>query len=333
MMRKRKFKILVGIFLICVFLCSSCIQSCVPPLISKNLSGTKDKYVDIATYGSDGNPRKITFDAIPERVVLDITNDLETLLSLEQGDRIALTSVNKESVFYRQLQEKYPEELRKVHQFSTHNFDMETVVAAQPDLIIGWKSTFSPSWLRTTSWWEKRGINTYIVATSNKTVPEGTIEEECQYLLDMGRIFGEEDKAKNYVDEIYTEISKIKEEIKGRKPPTVMVIEMTKRYIINYDRNWLVGDMVERLGGKMPVESLRLGQEDLLYYDPDVIFISYYSKATESASKYLMEDPKFKSMKAVKNRRIYPLKFNLMYTTGIRTIDGLRTIKQGLYPE
>lgn len=333
MMRKRKFKIFGGIFLVCVFLCSSCMQSCVLTPISKNVSGSKAKSVEIATYSSDGNSKNIVFNEIPARVVLDINNDLETLLAFGQGGRVALTSVKKESAFYRQMQEKYPEELQKVQQFSTHNLDMETVVAAQPDLIIGWKSTFSPSWLRTTSWWEKRGINTYIVATSNKTVPEGTVEEECQYLLDMGRIFREEDKAKCYVNEIHTEISKIKEELKGRNHPTVMVIEMTKRYIINYDRNWLVGDMVESLGGKMPVASLRLGQEDLLYYDPDVIFISYYSKATESASKYLMEDPKFKSMKAVKNGRIYPLKFNLMYTTGVRTAEGLRTIKQGLYPE
>lgn len=289
--------------------------------------------VEITTYDTEAKKRKIVFHKIPQRVVLDIVSDLETLLALGQGNRVALTSVRVGSASYKQLQERYPEEIKKVQQFSTHNLNMETVMAAQPDFVIGWKSTFSPSWLRTTSWWDKRGVNTYIVANSNKTVPEGTIAEECQYLRDMGRIFNVEAKAQAYIDEIEAEIERTKKETHGRKPQTVMVIELTKRYIINYDSHWLVGDMVKTLGGTMPVEALRLGQEDLIYYDPDVILVSGYNRLTEDGVKFLQQDPKFQSMQAVKNGRVYPIRFNLMYATTVRTAEGLRAIKHSLYPD
>lgn len=289
--------------------------------------------VVINTYDTQGNAKKVVFDSVPQRVVLDIANDLETMLALGLGDHVALTSVDVGSLFYQQMQKLYPEEIKKVQHFSPHGINMENVIAVQTDFILGWKSTFTPSWLRTTSWWDKRGVKTYIAATSNKTVPEGTIEDECQYLSDMGRIFRVETKAQAYIDAIHQELARANKEIQGRAAQSVMVIELTSRYIINYDRKWLVGNMVETLGGIMPVDALRIGQEDLIYYDPEVIFVIVYDPSTELSVDFLKYDPKFQSMRAVKNRRIYPIRFDLIYAPSVRTLDGLKKIKQGLYPD
>lgn len=331
-------KALIFFLVMCCSVLSGCyMQGTLPlaaPLPTKDCAAAgKVQPVEISNYDTQGNAKKVVFDTVPQRVVCDVANDLETLLALGLGDRVALTSVDVGSVFYQQMQDRYPEELKKVRNFSPHGINMENVLAVQPDLIMGWKSTFSPSWLRPTSWWDKRGVKTYIAATSNKTVPEGTIADECQYMDDVGRIFRVEAKTQAYIDAIHTEIDKAHRQIQGRAPQSVMVIELTQRYIINYDRKWLVGNMIETLGASMPIDAPRLGQEDLIYYDPDVIFVIVYSPSTEVGVDFLRNDPKFRTMKAVKNKRIYPIRFELVYAPSVRTIEGLRQIKHGLYPD
>ena len=41
----------------------------------------------------------------------------------------------------------------------------------------------------------------------------------------------------------------------------------------------------------------------------------------------------FSSLKSVKNQRVYPIPFDHMYTPAIKTIYGLRMIRDGLYPD
>lgn len=83
----------------------------------------------------------------------------------------------------------YPEEIKKVKIINRYHPDAETVVAANPDLIIGWKSTFTSVLKKSTAWWNERGIRTYVVSTSNHLHAKGSIEDECCYLDDMGQIF------------------------------------------------------------------------------------------------------------------------------------------------
>lgn len=145
----------------------------------------------------------------------------------------------------------------------------ESVLASYPDAIIGWKSTFTSALKRNTQWWNDRGVKTYVAATSNHILNYGTIEDECQYLADMGNIFDMEDMTNQLIDEIHQEIQATREAVKGKPKQKVMVIEMSGRgAFMNYDEGWLVGDMVTSLGGYMPVKERRVGVEELLEQNP-----------------------------------------------------------------
>ena len=41
----------------------------------------------------------------------------------------------------------------------------------------------------------------------------------------------------------------------------------------------------------------------------------------------------YNSLKVVKNNRIYPISLYDMYATGVRTINGIQLIRNGLYPD
>ena len=45
----------------------------------------------------------------------------------------------------------------------------------------------------------------------------------------------------------------------------------------------------------------------------------------------VLENPAFASLSAVKNKRVYAIPLGEMYSSGIRTIDGINTFANGLY--
>lgn len=289
--------------------------------------------VTIRNYDSAGGPVEQIFTEKPRRVVTHEMNTFETLVCLGQGDTIIGTSINIGGTAWKRMEKMYPEEIKKVKIINRYHPDAETVVAANPDLIIGWKSTFTSVLKKSTAWWNERGIRTYVVSTSNHLHAKGSIEDECRYLDDMGRIFDVQEKTDKMIKEIHDELSRTQELIKGRVPQSVMVVEPERKVFYNYDNGWVVGDMVEQLGGNMPVGDKRIGYEDLISYDPDILFVVYFNEEQRLQIIEMFRHAEFSSLKAVKNQRVYPIPFDHMYTPAIKTLDGLRMIRDGLYPD
>ena len=301
----------------------------------KTVSHTSDHYpTTVKTYDSENHPISMTFTEKPQRVVVHELNTLETLLVLGLGDRVVGTSVTPGGMTYKRLMQKYPDQMQKIMIRNMQELNTESVLASYPDAIIGWKSTFTAALKRNTQWWNDRGVKTYVAATSNHILNYGTIEDECQYLADMGNIFDMEDKTNQLIDEIHQEIQATREAVKGKPKQKVMVIEMSGRgAFMNYDEGWLVGDMVTSLGGYMPVKERRVGFEELLEQNPEVIFVVYFNESQKDTIRQLLRQPQFSSLQAVRKNRICLLPFDCMYTSEIKTIQGIRLIKEGLYPE
>lgn len=295
--------------------------------------GTLYEPVEIETFDSAKKSVRIRFDKVPTRVLVYEVNTLETLLAFGQGDKILSASLNTSGETYARLKKEYPEELAKIRHISQQEITREQAIAYQPDFILGWKSTFSPRRYGRTEWWQTRGVNTYIVATSNHVVKCGTIEDECKFLDDMGRIFDVSEKSEALIAAIHAETESVEKSVADEKKQNVMVVEVGKSEIMNYDDGWIVGDMVRRLGGYMPVKSPSVGAEDLLAQDPDVIFVVCFNSRHREESARFFQDVRFNSLKASRNKRIYMLPFRYMYTPAVNTLDGIRLIKKGLYPE
>lgn len=288
---------------------------------------------DIQTYDSEGHPQVMTFYSKPTRVIVSERNSLETILSLGEGDCVINTSLQKNSQAYKELSNKYPDEIKKVHFLGAAELNTESSLAQRPDFILGWKSTFTSVFRKSTHWWNSRGIKTYVVATSNHLLSKGTIADECKFLDDMGRIFSHKDKTDQMIKEIHQELDSVKSETEDREKQVVMVIEKNRNGFFNYDSGWLVGDMVQQLGGYMPVKERTVSSEELIKLDPDVIFVVYFSDEMKQDIYETFSSPMYNSLKVVKNNRIYPISLYDMYATGVRTVNGIQLIRNGLYPD
>lgn len=298
----------------------------------KSSSKTNSHYpVTITTHNYKKEPVEITFDKEPENVVAVYQNSIETMLALGLGDKIKLAAGLDHDV-----KDEYKEAFSKVNYSEQFTPDKETVLMEQPDFILSWYSIFDDKRLGDVDYWHKNGINTYMSLNSG-IAEDRTVDNEITDILNIGKIFNVEDKAKKIADEINTKIDEVSKSVKDQKEQTTLIIEYMDGKIHTYGAKSLGGDMVTRLGGKiLNPEGGNIGEEDLIKLNPDSIFVVYMNRGDEKAGQEevnkILKNPALSSLKAVKNNRVNPIPLGDMYCSGIRTIDGINTFAKGLYP-
>lgn len=297
---------------------------------------TKDNFpVTISSMNSKGEMEEETFREPPKRVVAVWQDSIETLLALGVGDRIVAGMGIPDAKY---LRPEYREAYENIPYKSLENLDMETVTMMNPDLIVGWASTFSPKVLRTTDYWHGRGVNTYISADSSSKEPNKNVENEYRDILNMGKIFGREDKANEIVNQMRQKIEHAEEisRTMGRHPRAI-ILERQGKLLTVYGEKTLAGNILKSMGGELlDPDSRRISKEELIDLNPDVVFLvvieSDYERQDQILS-YFYEDKALQNVDCIRNRNIRVLPLYSIYSAGVRMSDGIDLIGEGLYGE
>lgn len=291
--------------------------------------------VKVTTYNYAGEPVETVYEKAPERVIAVYQGCIETMIALGLEDHVAASyGLDNE------VKEAWKAGFDKMN-YQTEPFapDKEMVTMQQPDLIFSWGSLFGEKNLGDVSNWIGKGINTYM---NSNTVPNGsrTLENEYTDILTIGTIFDVEQKAQALVDEMKSSIAQTLDAAKGSEPVRVMVVEPLGDSITNYGAQSLAGDMVTALGGELAVpDASQIGKEDLIAADPDVIFVVYMAYSGDDPEQVkadqlavIQDDPALSTLSARQNGRIHLIMLGDMYASGPRTLDGIQTFAQGMYP-
>ena len=275
------------------------------------------------------------FKKPPQRIVCVWQNSIETAIALGVGDRI-VAGMGVYSPQY--IKDEYRSQYEKIPLKGIENLDQETIVMLQPDMIIGWYSTFTSKYLRSTDFWHKRGTGTYI-AVSSAWLPNGqTLENEFADILNLGKVFDKQEKAEEIVGAMQKEITDVVANThKLEKRPRALIIAGMGKQLGIYGNNSLAGDLVKRLNGELLAgDQTSISAEQVIEYDPDVIFYLIGETRYKDKNKIIEEAYKirgFEHLTCAKNKRIVPLPLNAIYTPGVRTMDGIKIIAHGLYPD
>lgn len=306
-------------------------------LKNKQVIYNKHNYpVTIENINSKAEPELFTYTKPPQRVVAVWQNSIENLLELGVGDRIiAGIGVPDKKYFRKRNQEQYS----KIPYTSLENLDLETIVMMDPDLIVGWRSTFTPKVLRSTDFWHNRGVGTYIAlyGAAGKNAKR-TIETEYKDILNLGKIFDREERAKTIVKEMQDEIKFVTDRTQGRNfKPRGLIIEVMGKEIRAYGKKSLPGNILETLNGELLAsDSVSVSYEQIVDMDPDVIFMIMMESryATQDIElKRITENKVLRNLKCVKEKRVYGIPLYAVYSSGVRTLDGVQIMARGLYPE
>lgn len=287
--------------------------------------------VTITTYNYKKEPVEVTFEKAPENVIAVYQNSIETMLALGLEDKIKLASGLDHAV-----KDDYKEAFEKINYSEQFTPDKETVIMEQPDLILSWWSIFDDKRLGEVDYWHENNANTYMSLNSG-AVESKTIENETTDILNLGKIFNVEEKAEAIVNEINNNIDNVKKKVEGQEKQTALIMEYMDGKIYTYGADTLGGDMVTKLGGEVSnPKGGNISEEDLINLNPDSIFVVYMDRTDEKVAKEevnkVLNNPALKSLKTVKDNRVNSIALGEMYCSGVRTIDGLNTFIDGLYP-
>lgn len=300
-------------------------------------SGTDSHYpVTVTTYNYEGEAIETTYEKAPEKVIAVYQGSIETMIALGLEDRVAACyGLDNE------VKDEWKEAFGKMnYQEQPFAPDKEMVTMAGADMILSWGSLFAEENLGDVDTWIEQGVNTYI-NTNTRAEGDRTLENEYTDILNIGKIFNVEDKAEALVEEMKAEVSAVVDKVEGQEKVKVAMVEPINDNITNYGKASLGGNMIEALGGELALtEFAQIGKEDLLAADPEVIFVVYMAYAGDDPEKVkkeqlaaIKDDPALASLQAVKNDNIHLIMLGDMYASGPRTIDGLKVLSEGMYPE
>ena len=291
--------------------------------------------VTIENYNTQGEPEQMTYTKPPERVVAVWQNSIETLLALGVGDRIIAGNGVPDKKFFRK---EYQEQYSKIPYTGLQLLDLETTMMLKPDLIVGWHSTFAPKVIRPTEFWHKRGVNTFIARSSMISNTGRTLQNEYKDILDLGKIFDKNERAEQIVSEMQQEVNfAISRTADYPKRPRALVIEFMGKEVSVYGERSRAGDIVHELHGELlAAQDRSIGIEQVVELDPDVIFVvvieSHYGHEQDMIDR-VTQHKALKNLRCVKEGRVLPLPLYAIYSSGVRTYDGIKIIANGLYPD
>lgn len=329
-MKKR----LLSIIFIISLILGGC-ASAPAPVDTEEVASEQSYYpVTVSTYNYEKEPVEVTFEKAPEKVFAVYQNSIETLLALGLEDKIVGAAGLDQDV-----KSEYADAFSKVNYLAEFTPDKETVLMMEPDLILSWYSYFSEKNLGDVDFYHERDINTYMMQNSGASV-ERILENEYADILTIAKIFNVQDKADAIISEMKEKVEQIESKSKKMETkPRVLVMEFEKEGVRVYGENTLGGDMVSQLGAELVTSpENKMSSEEFIQSNPDVIFTVYFGSSSsiadaDSAINKIINEPKYQSLTAVQNKRVYAISLGEMYCSGTRTLDGIVRLAQGIYPE
>ena len=293
--------------------------------------------VTVTNYNYLGDEVSYTYEEAPQRVVAVYQGSIETMIALGLEDHV-IASYGLDNEVKPEWQEGFAAMNYREDVFAP---DKETVTLLEPDMILSWGSLFSEKNLGDVTGWNSKGVATYINTNTRGGGRPRTLENEYTDILNLGRIFDVEDRAEALVEEMRTAITATLTAVEGQDFPRVAVVEPIGGGMTNYGADSLAGDMVVQLGGTLvKPEGGEMSKEELVQANPDVIFVIYMAYSGDDPETVVAEqlgaitrDPALASLSAVAADRVKPVMLGDVYAAGPRTVDGIRTIAAGMYPD
>lgn len=297
--------------------------------------------VTIENYNSQGQKVSSIYEKPPQRIIALWQNSAETLIELGAADKIiAVSGIDDENQLSPQNRAVY----ETLPIISKQTLNQETAVLLQPDFILGWLFDFTGKSNSVGTWdyWHQRKVPIYMTMMNNGDfLQRHTVEEELNYIHDVGKIVGRQKKAEIIIQSIQKQLDAYAAYgEKQKKKQKVLIIGSLSKDLHIYTPRTLPGDIVKRIGGTvLGQEAESVGNDEIMSYEtvvdenPDIIFIQSKSENDKAGMNAVYHNSALQNINAVKNHRIYIIPFYTIRCPAVRIRDAVDIFFHGLYPE
>jgi iron complex transport system substrate-binding protein len=278
--------------------------------------GTSTSFSATQTF-NDEVGRDVIFPFPPERIVSLAPNVTEILFGLGLDEEIVGVSIHS----------NFPEKAKsKVRVGSYIRLDLEKIASLNPDLII---ATGAGNTRDMVDRLGKLGLQTYVIYPKN-------FRDILQSIAHIGQVVNREKDARAIIEGMRKRSERVIDLTKGLPRPKVFV-QIGDVPIVTVGKGSFADDLIRLAGGENIAENEkevypRLGMEEILKRSPEVIVISSMNP-TGDYQKILQEWTRWKTIPAVKNRRIHLMDSDLLDRPSPRIIEGLEELARVLHPE
>ena len=276
--------------------------------------------------------RDVTFDAAPARAIANDVNLTEMMLVLGLRDRmVGYTGISG----WKTLDPAMREGVAELPELSARYPSREVLVGAAPDFFFaGWNYGMTVGGEVTPETLAPFGIAVYELTESCIHLgPRDPVSMETMYVdvLNLGRIFGVEDRAQALVAGWRDRIARATAGVEPGAGPRVFVYDSGEETPFTAGAYAMPTALIEAAGGRNVMDDLpkswaTVGWETVVARDPQVIVIVDYGDVTaDQKIAFLRGNPALAGIDAVRNDRFVVLPY-VEATPGPRNVAAVETL-------
>lgn len=294
---------------------------------------------DPVTVDNCGTP--LTFESVPQRMVVQDINMSEMAFALGLQDRMA--GVSGISGWYKTSPE-FERKRGDIPEIAPKYPTLENLVAAAPDLFFaGWYYGMKPGGEVTPDTLAPHGIKTLILTEScvhlDKDRPAASLDLLYEDMLRLGRIFAREAAAQTLVDGWKAKVSGISGRIGDGERPRVFLYDSGEDKPFTAGKYAMPTAMISSAGGinitgDMDTSWGTTSWETVAAADPEFLILLDYQNGAggDALFRFLKTHPVMQHTSAVKNARYIKLRYEEL-TPGPANIAAIDKLARALHPD
>ena len=281
--------------------------------------------------------RTVSFDAPPKRAISNDVNLTEMMLVLGLADHmVGYTGISG----WKTLDEEMRANVKQLPELSSKYPTKEVIVGANADFFFaGWNYGMKVGGEVTPETLEPLGVKVYELTESCSHIMKkgkASIEDMYADLLNLGAIFDVEDTAKNLVNNYKAELKSFKDDLETGEPLRAFVYDSGEDTPFTAGLYAMPTALIEAAGGVNVMNGFEkswgtVTWEEVVAQNPEVIIIVNYGSVTaEQKRAFMMSNPAFANIDAVKNDRFVTLEY-VEATPGPRNIKAIKTLANSFW--
>ena len=276
--------------------------------------------------------RTVSFDSPPQRAISNDVNLTEMMLVLGLSDKmVGYTGISG----WKTLDEEMRLGVKQLPELSPKYPTKEVLVGADADFFFaGWNYGMKVGGEVTPETLKPFGINVYELTESCIHImskKKASMDDMYNDLLNLGLIFQIENRAKKIVDAYRSDLKKFTQKLESIAAKKVFVYDSGEDTPFTAGRYAMPTALIEAAGGINIMDDFQkswgtVTWEEVIDRNPEVVVIVNYGKVTaEQKRKFMMSNPAFANIDAVKNDRFVTLEY-VEATPGPRNIKAIKKL-------
>jgi len=276
--------------------------------------------------------RTVSFDSSPKRAISNDVNLTEMMLVLGLSDKmVGYTGISG----WKTLDEEMRLGVKQLPELSPKYPTKEVLVGADADFFFaGWNYGMKVGGEVTPETLKPFGINVYELTESCIHImskKKASMDDMYNDLLNLGLIFQIENRAKKIVDAYRTDLNNFTQKLEPITAKKVFVYDSGEDTPFTAGRYAMPTALIEAAGGINIMDDFQkswgtVTWEEVIDRNPEIVVIVNYGKVTaEQKRKFMMSNPAFANIDAVKNDRFVTLEY-VEATPGPRNIKAIKKL-------